>query len=83
MVARNSPRALAAAVVGLFGDHDRLRAMRRRAAQFAREDWTVDDMVDATVEVYRSVLHRSNCAAGTDPALIARPGPARCAPCGR
>jgi len=62
VVARNSPRALAAAVVGLFRDHERLRTMRRRAAQFAREDWTVDDMVDATVDVYRSVLHRSNCA---------------------
>lgn len=62
VVARNSPRALGAAVVDLFGDHDRLRTMRRRAAQFAREDWTVDDMVDATVAVYRSVLHRSHCA---------------------
>ena len=62
VVARNSPRTLAAAVVGLFTDHDRLRTMRRRAARFSREDWTVDDMVDATVAVYRSVLEGADCA---------------------
>lgn len=59
VVARNAPRALAAAVVGLFTDHERLRRMRHRASRFAREDWTVDDMVETTIDVYRQVLERN------------------------
>jgi glycosyltransferase involved in cell wall biosynthesis len=56
VVSRNAPRALASAVVDLFQDPARLRDMSRRAATFARESWTVDDMVEGTVHAYRSTL---------------------------
>lgn len=56
VVPRNAPEALAAAVVDLFKDSDRLQAMRARALTFARESWTVDDMVQATAAAYEAVL---------------------------
>ena len=59
VVARNAPRALAAAVVELLDDPERLQAMRHRAVEFTRA-WTVDDMVGGTEAVYRAVLDRSS-----------------------
>ena len=59
VVARNAPRTLAAAVVELLDDPERLQAMRHRAVEFTRA-WTVDDMVGGTEAVYRAVLDRSS-----------------------
>ncbi len=58
VVAARTPRAVAAAVVDLFEDPDRLRTMRDRALWFSRERWTVDDMVTATIGVYKQALGR-------------------------
>ncbi|MDP8993016.1 MAG: glycosyltransferase family 4 protein [Actinomycetota bacterium] len=58
VVPRRSPVALGTAVADLFLDESRLRAMRSRALAFAREGWSVDDMVDATVDFYEHVLSR-------------------------
>jgi glycosyltransferase involved in cell wall biosynthesis len=55
VVARNAPAALGAAVAELFSHPSRLQEMRHRALAFTRA-WTVDDMVAATEDVYRTVL---------------------------
>jgi colanic acid biosynthesis glycosyl transferase WcaI len=56
VVAPRSPKALGHAVVGLLEDPERLRDMRRRAMEFARTGWTVDDFVDSTEAFYRERL---------------------------
>lgn len=58
VVARGSARALAGGVASLFSDEGMFRAMRGRAIAFARENWSVDDMVDATESFYSEILRR-------------------------
>lgn len=60
VVAARTPRAVASAVIDLFEDPDRLRAMRERARWFSRERWTVDAMVSATLAVYEQALGRAS-----------------------
>lgn len=55
-VPRDAPRAVAAAVVALLRAPDQLRDMRSRAIAYARDGWSTDDMVDATLEFYGDVL---------------------------
>lgn len=49
---RRSPRAMAKVVASLFEHPDQLAEMRARALAFARDQWTVDDFVDATRGFY-------------------------------
>lgn len=67
VVARRSPRAMAHAVLGLMNDPERLLAMRQRALTFSREDWTVEDFVDATVDFYMERLARTCGRAPDEP----------------
>ena len=57
-VPRSSPSSVASAVLHLFEHPDELSAMGARAVEVAREDWTVDDMVDATIDYYTSTIDR-------------------------
>jgi glycosyltransferase involved in cell wall biosynthesis len=58
VVQPGSARALAAAVVDLWHDPDRLAAMRERALEMSRHEWTTDDMVAETLSFYRELLGR-------------------------
>lgn len=64
VVARRSPQAMAHAVLGLMNDPERLLAMRQRALAFSREDWTVEDFVEATADFYVERL-ASTCGRAT------------------
>ena len=58
VIARNAPRAFGrGASVELLGDPGRLQACGTGRSSSPRS-WTVDDMVAATEDVYRSVLAR-------------------------
>ena len=58
VVPRSSPVTVARAVLHLLDHPERVVSMRRRALHAAREDWSVDDMVEGTLAYYRSVLER-------------------------
>jgi glycosyltransferase involved in cell wall biosynthesis len=55
VVQPNAPKAIAGAVLSLWRDPTRLADMRSRALDFARKDWTVDDLVAATADFYSEV----------------------------
>lgn len=52
---RRCPTALAAAIIELLSDRDRLRRMRGRSIEFSRRGWSTDDMVEATLAFYERV----------------------------
>jgi glycosyltransferase involved in cell wall biosynthesis len=55
VVQPHAPKAVAGAIVSLWRDPPRMSAMRDRALDFARKDWTVDDLVGATTEFYDAI----------------------------
>lgn len=59
VVQPRSARALSDALVGLFLDPERLAAMRTQALRFSREEWTTEDMVDATLGFYEELRKRT------------------------
>lgn len=59
VVTAMQPRAVADAVLSLLDDPTRLGKLRDGALRFARERWTADDMVDATLGVYGEVRARA------------------------
>lgn len=59
VVPRRSPKAMAAAVLALLDDPAELASKRSRAIDYARNGWSTQDMVDATVDFYQYALeHR-------------------------
>jgi glycosyltransferase involved in cell wall biosynthesis len=56
LVPPHDPDALAGALARLMADPDQLRSLGARAAQVARERFSVDTMVDATAAVYGRLL---------------------------
>lgn len=55
VVQPGAPHAVAAAVTYLWRHPNRLAAMRERAIEFSRKDWTVEDLVSATAAFYGEV----------------------------
>jgi glycosyltransferase involved in cell wall biosynthesis len=56
LVPPHDPDALAGALARLMADPDQLRLLGARAAQVARERFSVDTMVDATAAIYGRLL---------------------------
>lgn len=56
VVPRRAPRAVADAVLSLLRSPGELRALRANALAFARDGWSVDDMVEETLAFYRDLL---------------------------
>ncbi len=56
LVPPNDPEALASAVVRLLGDPDLASRLASDGARFVRENLTVEQMVEGTIDLYRRIL---------------------------